>query len=78
MDLLCQEMRDAYRAQSRWVLLCSQCREDSLAEWEGRDPGKSTVTAKASLSPWTGCDRKQKKVSEEDLRVSSFEARFLF
>ena len=55
MDLLCQEMKDAYWDGSESLgspcSLCSQCLEDSLAEeWEGRKPGKSTVTASESLS----------------------------
>ena len=55
MDLLCQEMRDAGWDRSESLgsprSMCLQCWEDSLAEeWEGREPGKSTVTASESLS----------------------------
>ena len=55
MDVLCQEMRDACWDSSESLgspgSMCSQCWEDSLAEeWEGREPGKSTVTATESLS----------------------------
>ena len=53
-DLLCQEMRDG-RCESSESLgfpcsLCSQCWKYSLAEgWEGRERGKSTVTASEGL-----------------------------
>ena len=55
MDLLCQEMRDVCWDSSESLgspcSLCSRCLEDSLAEeWEGREPGRSTVTASESLS----------------------------
>ena len=55
MDFLCQEMRDARWDRSESLgspcSLCSQCLEDSQAEeWEGPEPGKSTVTASESLS----------------------------
>ena len=63
MDLLCQEMRVACFAGSEslgspWSL-CSRCWEDSRAEeWEGREPGKSAVTASESLSPWAVTERR--------------------
>ena len=64
IDSLCQEMRDACWDTSELLgsqcSLCSNCLEDSVAEeWEGREPGKSTVAARKSLSLWTGCDRKE-------------------
>ena len=55
MDVLCQEMGDACWDSSESLgspcSVCSQCYKDALAEeWEGRELGKSTVTASESLS----------------------------
>ena len=88
MYLLCQETRDACWDSTESL---GSLGDDSLAEeWKGSLESQLSQQAKAFLSPWTGCDRKgegcgwrhdkeeeceQAEVSEEDLRVSSFEAR---
>ena len=71
-DLLCQEMGNACwdcpEPLGSPCSLCSQCWEDSLAEeWDGREHGKSTVTATtAFLSPWWAVTVKERDVVGEN------------